>query len=226
MPSSVCRRRAAEADQDVRIGKLDLALDERQADLRLVRRRRAVAGRPPRHDVGDVDLGAVEPDRRQHAVEQLAGAADERQALDVLVAARRLADEHHARLRIAVGEHQAARGGVQRAAVEAVEHGAQRRRGLARCSPPRAPPSRRRPVTAGAGGLSVGAARRGAVRRSCAESAGGRAPALRAAGAAAADRTAGAIGRRRREQIDRRLADGGVDAGLVHRRRAGRAAGL
>ena len=36
----------------------------------------------------------VEADRRQDAVEQLARAADEGQALDVLVAARRLADQH------------------------------------------------------------------------------------------------------------------------------------
>src|SRR6266849_957448 len=35
--------RAAQAYQDVRIGKLDLALDERQADRGFLRRRRAVA---------------------------------------------------------------------------------------------------------------------------------------------------------------------------------------
>ena len=58
-------------------------------------------------------------------VEQLAGAADERQALDILVAAGRLADEHHARLRIAVGEHELRGGRAQRAALEAVENGAQ-----------------------------------------------------------------------------------------------------
>ena len=49
---------AAEADQEIRIGELDLALDERPADRRLLRRRRAVAGRPPGHDVGDVDASA------------------------------------------------------------------------------------------------------------------------------------------------------------------------
>ena len=48
-------RRIAQADQHVGIGELDLALDERQADRGFLRRRRAVAGRPPRHDVGDVD---------------------------------------------------------------------------------------------------------------------------------------------------------------------------
>ena len=47
-------RGIAERHQHVRIDQLDLALDERQADLRLLRRRRAVAGRPPRNDIGDV----------------------------------------------------------------------------------------------------------------------------------------------------------------------------
>ena len=119
------RRWAAEADENVGIGKLDLPQNERQADLRFLRRRRAIAGRPPRHDVGDVDRRAVEADRRQHAVEQFAGAADERQALDVLVAAGCFADEHHARLRVAVGEDKLAGGCLQRAAVEFIENGAQ-----------------------------------------------------------------------------------------------------
>ncbi|MGY4425858.1 hypothetical protein ACVWY2_008307 [Bradyrhizobium sp. JR6.1] len=72
------------------------------------------------------------PYRRDHAVEQLAGAADERQSLDVFVAARRLADEHHARLWIAIGKHQPGRGVLQRAAVECLHQRAQgfkRRRG-------------------------------------------------------------------------------------------------
>ncbi len=119
------RRWAAEADENVGIDEFDLAPDERQADRRLLRRRRAVAGRPPGHDVGDVDFRAVEADRRQHAVEQFAGTADEGQALDVFVAAGRFADEHHARLRIAVGEYQLRRGRLQRAAVEFLQNGAQ-----------------------------------------------------------------------------------------------------
>ena len=84
------RRGLAEADQKVGIGELDLAPDERQADRGFLRRRRAVAGRPPRHDVGDVGGGAIEPDRRHHAVEQFAGAADKRQPGDVFVVARAL----------------------------------------------------------------------------------------------------------------------------------------
>src|SRR5882724_91238 len=71
-------RGIAERDQHIRVHQLDLPLDERQADLRLLRRRRAVARRPPWNDIGDVGAGAVEPDRRYHPVQQLAGTADER----------------------------------------------------------------------------------------------------------------------------------------------------
>ena len=105
-------RGIAERHQHVRIDQFDLALDERQADLRLLRRRRAVAGRPPRNDVGDIGVAAVEPDRGDHPVQQFAGTSDERQPLDVLVASGRLADEHDARLRVAVGEHQPRRGAI------------------------------------------------------------------------------------------------------------------
>ncbi len=51
-------RWAAEIDQHLRIDQLDLPLDERAADLGLVRRRRAVARRPPRDDVGDIGRSA------------------------------------------------------------------------------------------------------------------------------------------------------------------------
>src|SRR5262245_21883370 len=88
------RRRPAEAHEKVRIGELDLAQREGEADLAFLWRRRAIAGRAPRNDVGDVGGGAVEVDRRHHQVEQLAGASDERQSLEVLLTARRLADEH------------------------------------------------------------------------------------------------------------------------------------
>ena len=128
-------RGIAERHQHVRIHQFDLALDERQADLRLLRRRRPVARRPPRNDVGDVGAGAVEPDRRDHPVEQFARAPDERQALDVFLASGGLADEHDAGLRVAVGEYQPRGGGFQRAAVEIFQQRAQhfeRRRGSRR----------------------------------------------------------------------------------------------
>ncbi len=128
-------RGIAERDQHVRIHQFDLALDERQADLRLLRRRRAVAGRPPGNDIGDVGVAAVEPDRGDHPVQQFARTADERQALEVLLAPGSLADEHDPRLRVAVGEHQPRGGRFQRAAVETFQERAQRlerRRGARR----------------------------------------------------------------------------------------------
>ena len=70
-------------------------------------------------------MRAVEPDRRKHAVEQLPGTADEGEPLDVFVAAGRLADEHHARLRIAVREYELRCGRAQRTALKLVERGAQ-----------------------------------------------------------------------------------------------------
>ena len=86
---------------------------------------RAVAGRPPRNDVGDIGRAAAKPDRRQHAVEQLAGAADEGQAFKILLAAGRLAHEHDGRLRIAVGKHQLLGGHFQRAALETLQDSSQ-----------------------------------------------------------------------------------------------------
>src|SRR5262249_18027094 len=68
---------AAETNQDIGIGELDLAQDERQADLTLLRRRRTVAGRTPRYDVGDISSAAIDPDRCHHPVEQFSRAANE-----------------------------------------------------------------------------------------------------------------------------------------------------
>ena len=83
-----------------------------------MRRRRAVAGRAPRHDIGDIDLGAVEPDRGQHLVQQLTGAADERDALPILVGPWRLADEHDFGARLAGAEDELGRGRLEAATFE------------------------------------------------------------------------------------------------------------
>src|SRR5262249_53133074 len=63
-------RWAAKTDQEVGIGEFDLTADEWQADRGFLRGRRAVAGRPPWHDIGDVRRATIETDRRHHAVEQ------------------------------------------------------------------------------------------------------------------------------------------------------------
>ena len=71
----------------------------------LVRLGIAVARRTALDHVGDVDLVARQVHRLDHLRQQLARAADERDPLDVLVGARRLADEHQIGVRIADAEH-------------------------------------------------------------------------------------------------------------------------
>ena len=139
--SSTCLA-AAPPEQDHELGRhqLHLALEERPAHLRLLRRGRAVSGRAPVDDVGDVDVRFAQTDGRQHLVEQLAGAADERLAFQVLVAAGRLADQHQPRLRRAAVEAEVLGRRLEAAAVEGGEPGAEliERRRLPRrpCAPP------------------------------------------------------------------------------------------
>ena len=65
----------------------------------------AVVRRAALDDVADVDLVARVAHRGDHLVEQLAGLADERLALRVLVGARALADEAELGERVAAREH-------------------------------------------------------------------------------------------------------------------------
>jgi hypothetical protein len=68
-------------------------------------------------DVRDVDLRAQEPDRAEQLVEEPAGRADEGLALQVLVAARRLADEEQLGVRVADSEDDVRARVPERAAV-------------------------------------------------------------------------------------------------------------
>ena len=147
------------------IGKLDLAADEGQADRGFLRRRRAVAGRPPRHDIGDIDAGTIEPDRGQHQIEQFAGAADKGPADDVLVVAGRFADEHDPALRIAVGEDKLGRGRAQGAAFETPQQSARKSSSV----PALAAASRAAIAAASGGGGSRGCGRAAGIggRRRC-----------------------------------------------------------
>src|SRR5271165_4956659 len=63
--------RRAETDQELRVGELDLPRDERQAGLGLLQRRRSIARRAPRNDIGDIHLPSIESDGVQHAIQQL-----------------------------------------------------------------------------------------------------------------------------------------------------------
>ena len=71
----------------------------------LGRQRVAVARRPALEHVGDEDVVAREADPLQQRVEELAGLADEGDALLVLVVAGGLAHEHEVGVGVAVADH-------------------------------------------------------------------------------------------------------------------------
>ena len=114
-------REAAHRQDDPRLHQLHLADQEGLALRQLVGRRVAVARRAALQRVGDVDLlrrlglAARQRDRAQHVVEQLAGLADEGLALPVFLLARRFADDHPVRARVADAEDGLAPALAQRA---------------------------------------------------------------------------------------------------------------
>src|SRR6185312_7641547 len=71
----------------------------------LVTLRSPIARRPALDDVRDINIFAPQAHRLDHIVEQLAGTAHEGLALLVFVSARRFADEHQLRPRIAHAEN-------------------------------------------------------------------------------------------------------------------------
>src|SRR4029077_4572999 len=88
------RREVAERRDDPWADQLDLPEEVPLARLDLVGSRGAVSGRAALQDVGDVDVGALEPDPCEQLLEQLSGLPDERVALLVLVEAPTLGDTH------------------------------------------------------------------------------------------------------------------------------------
>ncbi len=99
--------------------------------MRLFGGRRAVAGRAAAVDVADEHVVALEPDGLDDLVEELSGAADEGSSARVLVGARRLADEHQARVRLALGVDDGVAPLVERAADALADVGAYVCEGLA-----------------------------------------------------------------------------------------------
>jgi hypothetical protein len=55
------RRRRAKTDQNFGVYEFDLSAGEGQTGRRFSRRRGAVSGRPPRHDIGNINFSAIEP---------------------------------------------------------------------------------------------------------------------------------------------------------------------
>src|SRR2546422_3015684 len=78
-------RKIAERHDDRGIDEAELGLEIRAAGVDLDGERVAVAGWAALHHVGDVDRPAVEADLLDETGEELAGAADERLALEVLL---------------------------------------------------------------------------------------------------------------------------------------------
>ena len=98
-------REVAQRADDSGPDDLDLPEQIRPAGVDLLRPWVAIAGRAALEDVGDEDQLARHADGFEQLLEQLAGLADERSALLVLVVARGLSDEHEVGARIALAEH-------------------------------------------------------------------------------------------------------------------------
>ena len=98
------RRHIAHRDDHLGRERRDLSFQERQALRDLFRLWRTVPRRPALENVRDVDVLACVPHGDDHLVQQLAGLPHEGHARQVLVLARRLADEHDVRLAAASPE--------------------------------------------------------------------------------------------------------------------------
>src|SRR5919108_3063776 len=85
---------AAERHEQLRADHLELGLEPREVVGDLVGPRVAIARRPGLDDVRDEDVAALEAGLGEQAVEEPAGAADERPPGRVLAGAGRLAHEH------------------------------------------------------------------------------------------------------------------------------------
>ena len=98
-------REAPEGDDDSRLDDFNLAANVRTACVELVLLGIAILGRPAFHHISDVDVVACQMHRFDDVGEKLPRPPDERFALDVFVAARRLADEHQIGVGIADAEN-------------------------------------------------------------------------------------------------------------------------
>ena len=103
---------APSADDDVRLHRLDLAFDPLVAGVDLALRRglvqAALAAQLPFEmldGIGDVEMLAVDAGGLERLIEQPPRRTHERQSLLIFLVARLLADEHHARVRVAGAEY-------------------------------------------------------------------------------------------------------------------------
>ena len=109
------RGKLTERDQDFRVDGARLLTKERRAGLDFLGSRVAVSGRATLQHVGDEHVLAAQTGAPEQLVEVVPGGADERLALQILVFARCLADEHHTCVRVADAEHRLRAAIAQRA---------------------------------------------------------------------------------------------------------------
>ncbi len=120
-PGQELGREVAEGADHARADQRDLREQVRLALADLGRLRVAVARGAALQDVGDEDVVAREADALEHLAEELPGGPDERDALEVLVVAGRLADEHHVGVGVAVA-HDDLGAPLAERAPDAVDH--------------------------------------------------------------------------------------------------------
>ncbi len=105
----------SERDHDARVHELDLAVEERRAELLFLGPRIAVLRRPALEDVRDVDVRSSEAHAlRDDVGQELSRPTDEGDSLLVFVVARRFADEHHARPARSIGKDRLRAGSMER----------------------------------------------------------------------------------------------------------------
>ena len=116
------RREIPERRDQGGLDQLDLSPEMRLTRLDLLRQRVTVSRRPALQYVADPHVVARHPDPFEQLDEELPGGADERNAVLVLVEARRLAHEHQLGARGAGAEHDLRAGLGQRAHFAAGNH--------------------------------------------------------------------------------------------------------
>ena len=111
---------APRRDDELRLDGVDLAYEELGAGIGFYGLWRAVGGWAALDDVSDVDLLAREAHGEDHVGEELAGFADEGQALRVFIGSGAFADEHEARGGVAGAEDDGVTAGIGERAAGAV----------------------------------------------------------------------------------------------------------
>jgi len=107
---------ASEADDNLGRDGINLAQQEWRALLHFVFFRGAIFRGTTLHNVADVNVFSFQPHRFNHLGQELTGAADKRQALQVFVVSGAFADEHEFGFGIAVAEDNFVARGVEFAA--------------------------------------------------------------------------------------------------------------